>query len=110
MMTSSNAGSERCATAAVVAGGGARRAAPPFDMNTFSTAWDRAQRIDGWLTEGQARLLFDAARRAPAGQTIVEIGCHHGRSTVILATAKATGVRLLAVDPYGDERWGGGSE
>ncbi len=76
---------------------------------SFKTAWSRSESIEGWLTEGQARMLFDAATRVRDGETIVEIGSHHGRSTVILASAKSPGVQLLAVDPYGDARWGGGS-
>lgn len=75
----------------------------------FGNIWDRAQRIDGWLTEGQAQLLYDLARCVDASQTIVEIGSHHGRSTVILASAKRPETRLIAIDPYDDPRWGGGS-
>lgn len=41
---------------------------------------------------------------------IVEIGSHCGRSTVVLAAAKGPRVPLLAVDPFDDPRWGGGSQ
>jgi len=77
-------------------------------MTTFTEAWDRAQRIEGWLTEGQARLLYQTAASVQPDQAIVEIGSHHGRSTVILASAKQNGAKVLAIDPYEDPRWGGG--
>jgi predicted O-methyltransferase YrrM len=77
---------------------------------SFEAAWSHAQSIGGWLTEQQARMLFDAATEVPEGQAIVEIGSHHGRSTVLLASAKKPGVTLLAVDPYDDQRWGGGQD
>ena len=76
----------------------------------FVNAWHNARKIEGWLTEGQARRLFEAAAQVRGGHAIVEIGSHHGRSTVLLARAKRAGVRLIAVDPYGDVRWGGGRE
>jgi predicted O-methyltransferase YrrM len=53
---------------------------------------------------------FDAATKTRPGETIVEIGSHHGRSTIVLAAAKAPGVHLLAVDPYDEARWGGGRD
>jgi len=55
-------------------------------------------------------MLYDAARRVPRDEWIVEIGSHHGRSTTILAAGRPDGVGLLAVDPYDDERWGGGPD
>jgi predicted O-methyltransferase YrrM len=77
---------------------------------SFAETWSRVRDIDGWLTEGQAQVLYDVAINVGPGDAIVEIGSHHGRSTVILATAKPAGTKLLAVDPYGDPRWGGGEE
>jgi hypothetical protein len=74
----------------------------------FERAWTQAESIEGWLTRGQAQMLFCAAAQTRAGETIVEIGSHHGRSTVILASAKSPGVKMVAVDPFEDVRWGGG--
>jgi hypothetical protein len=69
----------------------------------FDEVWPFASGIDGWLTEAQARVLYDAAR-AVAPETVVEIGSHLGRSTVVLA---ATGAAVTAVDPFpGDWRYG----
>src|SRR3954471_11082808 len=77
---------------------------------SFEWAWDRARRIEGWLAESQGRALFAAAAAAPPGTAIVEIGSHHGRSTVVLASACPAHARVVAVDPYDDPRWGGGDE
>lgn len=79
-------------------------------MATFADTWMSIQGIDGWLTEGQARMLYEAAAALRPGEAIVEIGSHHGRSTIILGTAKPAQTLLLAVDPYGDPRWGGGED
>jgi predicted O-methyltransferase YrrM len=76
----------------------------------FDQAWADVQNVDGWLTPGQGRALFDLARRVTPGQCIVEIGSHHGRSTILMARGKQPGVRLTAVDPWQAERWGGGTD
>jgi hypothetical protein len=71
----------------------------------FAAAFAIADRIGGWLTRDQARVLWDeACRIGPAGR-IVEIGSHQGRSTVLLA---ATGARVVAIDPFvGGSMFGG---
>ena len=79
-------------------------------MTSFAETLQSVSTIDGWLTEGQARMLYDAASAAPAGEAIVEIASHHGRSTIILAKAKSPSVQLIAIDPFGDPRWGGGND
>jgi predicted O-methyltransferase YrrM len=75
----------------------------------FEPAWERAEGIDGWLTDAQARILHGFASVTKVPGWIVEIGSHHGRSTVMLATGAPEGVSVLAVDPFEDPRWGGGS-
>ena len=65
-----------------------------------------ASQVPGWLTHDQARVLYDEAAAVPAGGCVVEIGSHHGRSTVVLAAAVCLGaLRLLHVrnrlDLYG---------
>jgi predicted O-methyltransferase YrrM len=77
---------------------------------SFAAAWSSVRDVEGWLTEDQARVLFDAASRVRPGEWIVEIGSHQGRSTIVMAAAKSEGVKLLAVDPFDDPRWGGGPE
>lgn len=49
----------------------------------------------GWLTNGEARLLWDSARESDGG--ILEVGSYFGRSTVLLASL---GRPVLAVDPF----------
>lgn len=76
----------------------------------FQDLWHRALDVPGWLSDGQARILFRAAGLVEPDQWIVEIGSHRGRSTAFLASAKGEGVRMLAVDPFDNPRWGGGPE
>lgn len=73
----------------------------------FADAFALARDVPGWLTEEQARVLYDAAAAVPTGGTVVEIGSHHGRSTVVLGVA-AREARVVAVDPFpSDWRYGG---
>jgi hypothetical protein len=75
----------------------------------FEDAWRVADGVAGWLTRDQARLLYDEARAAGPGATLLEIGSHQGRSTVVLGTvARAAGGRVIAVDPFVDGRLFGG--
>ena len=75
----------------------------------FEATWDVASAIPGWLTESQARLLFDTVRELPERPLIVEIGSHQGKSTVVLATAaRAREGRVVAVDPFVEGRLFGG--
>lgn len=56
--------------------------------------------VDGWLTEHQARVLHDAARRCRAGGRIVEIGSFRGRSTIVLAMSADPTTEVVAIDPH----------
>jgi predicted O-methyltransferase YrrM len=61
--------------------------------------------VEGWLSDDQARRLWDRAREVPAGGAIVEIGSYRGRSAIVLARASGAGVRVTAVDPHaGNDR------
>ena len=77
---------------------------------TFEDAWSIANGVEGWLLERQGRALFEAAGRVPQGASAVEIGSHRGKSAVLIAMGLPEGVRLTAVDPFDDPRWGGGPE
>lgn len=79
----------------------------PVDA-AFDQLWPAASLTEGWLAPAQARALYRAATLVPDRHWIVEIGSHRGRSTVFLASGKAEGVPLLAVDPFDNPRWGGG--
>ena len=80
------------------------------DEQDFAAAWRQAETVPGWLKQGQARMLFDAARALPAGSRVLEIGSHQGRSTVVLGLAlKPGGGIVTCVDPFVDGRLFGGS-
>src|SRR6266498_2711237 len=71
----------------------------------FSDALADANRTEGWLTEGQARRLWERAREVTDSGRIVEIGSFRGRSTIVLARAAAPGVEVVAIDPHaGNDR------
>jgi len=73
--------------------------------SSFDDAWAAVADVDGWMTQGQARALFDAAAACPPQGTIVEIGSFHGRSTIMLASATPTDANVLAIDPHaGNDR------
>ena len=72
---------------------------PTDSAPDFDAAWRFAGNVDGWLTEAQARTLYDAAR-AVAPARVVEIGSHLGRSTIVLA---ASGAHVTAIDPFPDD-------
>lgn len=63
-------------------------------------ALERIAEVEGWLTDDQARVLYDAAADVRRGGRIVEIGSFRGRSTIVLATAADTGVEVIAIDPH----------
>jgi predicted O-methyltransferase YrrM len=70
------------------------------NADAFERAFAKAAPIEGWLSQAQARRLWDAARRVPAGGLLVEIGSFRGRSAVVMASALADGARLVAIDPH----------
>jgi predicted O-methyltransferase YrrM len=75
----------------------------------WTAAWARAEGVPGWLKEGQARLLWDEAMALPTGSTVLEIGSHQGRSTVVLGSAaRRRGGTVIAVDPFVEGRLFGG--
>ena len=67
---------------------------------TFADALAAVSDVEGWMTDAQARRLWDTARSVPEGGRIVEIGSFRGRSTIILAKAAHPSVELVAVDPH----------
>jgi hypothetical protein len=67
---------------------------------SFEKAFAAARPVEGWLTEAQARRLWDSARSVPERGVVVEIGSFRGRSAIVLASALAEGARLVAIDPH----------
>ena len=71
----------------------------------FGAALDAAAGVEGWMTDAQARRLWDRARAVRSGGRIVEIGSYRGRSAIILGRAAASDVEVIAIDPHaGNDR------
>ncbi len=71
----------------------------------FHEAWPQAAEVPGWLTREQGELLWTSCVEAGPAPTVLEVGSHEGRSTVLLALAvDEAGGRLTAVDPF-DPTW-----
>ena len=56
--------------------------------------------MEGWLSEDQARVLFERALAVPPGGRIVEIGSYRGRSAIVLALGAGGGAEVVAIDPH----------
>jgi hypothetical protein len=67
----------------------------------FGATLRAVEGVEGWLSQGQANRLWQAATRVPAPGRIVEIGSFRGRSTIVLRRAAAAGVEVVAIDPHG---------
>jgi predicted O-methyltransferase YrrM len=71
----------------------------------FAAALAAVEDVEGWLSEDQARRLWDRARGVPPGGRIVEIGSYRGRSAIVLARAVAGRAEVWAIDPHaGNDR------
>ena len=78
---------------------------PPSPPDTFEEALAAVAEVDGWMTDGQARLLWDRASALADGDRIVEIGSYRGRSAIVLASAADPAVEVVAIDPHaGNDR------
>ncbi|MBN1529349.1 MAG: class I SAM-dependent methyltransferase [Thermoleophilaceae bacterium] len=66
----------------------------------FEGALEAVAGVEGWLSDDQARRLWDAAGRVQAGGRIVEIGSFRGRSTIVLRRASLPTVEVVAIDPH----------
>jgi hypothetical protein len=66
----------------------------------FEAAWARVEPVEGWLTLDQARVLHSETIRLADGASVVEIGSHLGRSTLVLASSLPDEGLLTAVDPF----------
>jgi hypothetical protein len=75
-------------------------------VTDFSDALASVEGVSGWLSDGQARRLWDRASAVPPGGRIVEIGSFHGRSAIVLARAAGDAqVEVVAIDPHaGNDR------
>jgi predicted O-methyltransferase YrrM len=75
-----------------------QRTADAPDLDAALAAIDG---VEGWLSEDQARRLWNAALEVRGPGQIVEIGSFRGRSTIVLSRAAAEGVQVVAIDPHG---------
>lgn len=66
----------------------------------FAAALTAVAGVEGWMTDGQLRRLWDAAATVPAGGRIVEIGSFRGRSAIVLALGAPAGTAVVAIDPH----------
>ena len=75
------------------------------DSPAFDAALDAVRDVAGWMTDEQARRLWDRAGVVASGGRIVEIGSYQGRSAIVLARAAAADVEVVAIDPHaGNDR------
>jgi predicted O-methyltransferase YrrM len=74
-------------------------------VTDFDSALAAVSDVEGWMSEGQARRLWDLASSVPAGGRIVEIGSFRGRSAIVLARASGGAAEVVAIDPHaGNDR------
>ncbi|HEY0631318.1 MAG TPA: hypothetical protein VGC98_04635, partial [Thermoleophilaceae bacterium] len=67
---------------------------------SFETALAAVEGVEGWLSDGQARRLYERAAAVPPEGRIVEIGSYRGRSAIVMANALGgASVELVAIDP-----------
>jgi predicted O-methyltransferase YrrM len=73
---------------------------------SFETALAALDGVEGWLSEGQARRLYERASSVPPDGRIVEIGSYRGRSAIVMANGLASpDVEVVAIDPHaGNDR------
>jgi hypothetical protein len=73
--------------------------------STFAQTFDDVADVQGWMTEDQARRLWDRAGELTPPAQVVEIGSYQGRSAIVLARAAAESVAVIAIDPHaGNDR------
>lgn len=56
----------------------------PYKTSTWAEVWPAIDSVEGWLTEKEARALYELARK-PDVHRIVELGSYKGRSAAALA-------------------------
>jgi hypothetical protein len=71
----------------------------------FSSALEAVSGVEGWMSSGQARRLWDLGSAVQSGGQIVEIGSFRGRSAIVLALASSGRASVVAIDPHaGNDR------
>lgn len=81
------------------------RATTAATPEPFEHVLARVAGVEGWLSEGQARRLWERARELGPDAQVVEIGSYRGRSAIVLASASPIGASVVAIDPHaGNDR------
>lgn len=70
--------------------------------NNFSAVKHKVSTIEGWLTENEAKGLYDVARTLPKKSIVVEIGSWKGKSTITIGLGLKKG-KIFAIDPFNAE-------
>ena len=70
------------------------------DRTSFDDVLACVADVDGWMTDDQAKRLYDRAGELPSGAKVVEIGSFRGRSAIVLALAAPEDVEVVAIDPH----------
>src|SRR4051794_12100504 len=71
----------------------------------FDSALAAVRAVEGWMTDAEARRLWDRAAALTPPAQVVEIGSYRGRSAIVLARAAPSGVEVVAIDPHaGNDR------
>jgi predicted O-methyltransferase YrrM len=79
--------------------------------NYWAEVWREVDKTEGWLSEPEAKMLFELARDSAHG-AVVELGAFRGRSTVALALGLRDGghtapnQKLVSVDLWSDHAVG----
>ena len=73
----------------------------PAPPRRFDDVLASVAHVEGWMTPAQARWLWDRASVLRPPATVVEIGSYRGRSAIVLSSAAADGVEVVAIDPHG---------
>jgi predicted O-methyltransferase YrrM len=72
---------------------------------TFDDALHAVSAVEGWMSDAQARRLWDRASVLRPPARVVEIGSYRGRSAIVLGRAAPVGVEVVAIDPHaGNDR------
>jgi predicted O-methyltransferase YrrM len=75
------------------------------EASTFDDALHAVSAVEGWMSEAQARRLWDRASVLRPPARVVEIGSYRGRSAIVLGRAAPVGVEVVAIDPHaGNDR------
>ena len=65
--------------------------------------WEKWDTVGGWFNRAEGQFLYDTVMQLPARSRILEIGCYHGRSTIVMLQAckdSGLGNAVVSVDPF----------